>query len=94
MIVELHEGVKTEHKVQWKRLKINLTELAKLRFIEKWSVKRLSNHFDRKPDTIQMHLCHLRAGGLNKLNFMPSEQKIIKATYKEVFQGSDEKGKI
>lgn len=82
-----HQAVHRIYSVQWKRPEINLMELAKLRWLEKWSVARLSRHFDRKPDTIQMHLCRLRKVDLCQMGFTRSEVKIITQASKQVFRG-------
>jgi hypothetical protein len=37
--------VMREHPFQWVRPEIDLTELAKLRFIEGWAITRLCRHF-------------------------------------------------
>ena len=53
--------------VQWKRPEVNLTDLAKLRWNEGWSVERLAKHFERSPITMGEYLRSLRRGGLSSL---------------------------
>ena len=63
-------------------------ELAKLRWIEKWAIPRLGEHFGRSPETIQMHLCRLRKpGGIEKLGFDQNLTKDIRKISKKVFIG-------
>lgn len=51
-----------EYPGQWiKRLKpVDLAELARLRWIEKWPVKRLAIHFERHRGTISEMLASLK----------------------------------
>lgn len=85
-LVELY-ATGVEYGIQWKRPKINLVELAKLRWIEKWSVSRLGKHFERSPETIQMHICQLRAGGLGKLDLEPCLYEQLRKGSRAVFKG-------
>lgn len=39
--------------VAWQRQKVDLRELAELRFIHKWSRKQLASHYGRTEDAIQ-----------------------------------------
>ena len=82
-----HLVVHRIYSVQWKRPEINLMELAKLRWKERWSVSRLGIHFDRSPETIQMHICKLRAGGLEKLEFELGTYRELKNAMRQVFRG-------
>ena len=67
---------------------MDLMELAKLRWIQKWSVARLASHFGRRPDTIQGHLCRLRKSGKwQKMDFKGSELIAIKISIDKVFRG-------
>ena len=67
---------------------LNLTELAKKRYFEKWSVLRLAVHFQRSLETVQMHLCRMRKpGGLRKLSLSASELEALRPRFKEVFKG-------
>ena len=87
ILVELHDEVLTNQKVQWRRSKVNLMELAKRRWIDKWSIKRLSKQFDRKPDTIKMYLGRLRSGGIKKLHFSTKEFHEINQSLNVIFRG-------
>jgi hypothetical protein len=77
-----------EYPIQWKRQPVDLTKLAKLRWIEKWSVARLAQYFDRSPETIQMHICRQRKPqGLHKLALNDSELAEIQKNQKKLFKG-------
>ena len=46
------------YEVLWKKQEIDLTVLAKLRWIDKWSIERLAKHFDLGTTAIK---CRLKA---------------------------------
>ena len=68
--------------IQWRRPNIDLTELARLRWIKRWSVARLGQHFNRSPETIQMHICRFRAKGLEGLNLKAKELLKVRTSMK------------
>jgi hypothetical protein len=71
-----------QYPIQWRRPITDLTELAKLRWINHWSVSRLAAHFDRSPETITMYMCRLRGGKLKELILTPEERiEIMKIIY-------------
>lgn len=77
-----------KYKIQWERLKIDLTELAKKRYFDRWSVVKLATHFDRSPETIQMYLCRMKKHEVFKtLNLGHFEKLALKPLLHEVFQG-------
>ena len=45
----------TLYPIQWRELRVNLAELAKLRFIDGWSRKQLAEHFGRTEIAIQYY---------------------------------------
>ena len=51
------------YSIAWKWPDLDLRELAKLRWIQQWSVARLAALFGRRPDMIQGHLCKMRKSG-------------------------------
>ena len=53
-------AVSRVYSIVWRRPDLDLRELARLRWVHRWSVARLAVHFERKPDTIQGHLCRMR----------------------------------
>ena len=46
--------------IQWREPKLNLAELARLRWIEGWSRRRLAEHFKKSDSAIQFHLQKLK----------------------------------
>lgn len=73
--------------------KINLMELAKRRWIEKWSIERLSVYFGRPKYTIKRNLCLLKSGGLGELKLQPQDRLIINESINtKRFVGSEGKG--
>ncbi len=85
---ELPLLVELKYQIQWERLKVDLTELAKKRYFDRWSVAKLAIHFDRSPETIQMYLCRMKKHEvLKKLNLSYSEKLALKPLLHEVFQG-------
>ncbi|MCB0414602.1 MAG: hypothetical protein KDD50_09720 [Bdellovibrionales bacterium] len=75
------------YQIQWERSKLDLAELARKRWIEKWSVPKMAKYFERSPETIQMHICHLRKGKINKVDLCPEERRLISLQLFEVFKG-------
>ena len=85
---ELPLVVSFRYEIQWERTPMSLTELAKKRYFEKWSVPRLAAHFQRSPETVQMHLCCMKKpGGLEKLSLTTAGKKSLAPILKEVFKG-------
>ena len=77
------------YSIVWKRPELDLKELAKLRWVHKWSVKRLAAHFDRRPETIQGHLCRVRKSKKwRELNLSKEEEAIIKSNIEKALKGS------
>lgn len=84
---ELPLLVRVDLNIQWERPKLDLAELARKRWIEKWSVSRMAGYFGRSPETIQMHICKLRKGE-GSLNFLKTkERKYVQHQMKKVFKG-------
>ncbi|MEZ4815743.1 MAG: hypothetical protein R3A80_11130 [Bdellovibrionota bacterium] len=42
--------------VVWRKDKVDLTELAKLRWVDKWTIERLASHFGLGTTSIKMNL--------------------------------------
>ncbi len=85
---ELPLLVELKYQIQWERLKVDLTELAKKRYFDRWSVAKLSIYFDRSPETIQMYLCRMKKDEVFKtLNLSHSEKLALRPLLHEVFQG-------
>ncbi len=47
-------------KVAWRKDRVDLTELAKLRWVDKWTIERLAKHFGLGTTSIKMNLRQLR----------------------------------
>jgi hypothetical protein len=84
-----HQVVVKKHLAQWKRPEINLAELVTLRWLKDWSIPRLAAHFNRSPETIQMHCCQMRAGKIDRLPLDRQVREEIKCNMqlKKYFHG-------
>ena len=84
---ELPLVVSIRYQIQWERSKLDLAELARKRWIEKWSVLKMAKHFKRSPETIQMHICHLRKGKIEKVGLASTEKRRLETRLFDVFRG-------
>ncbi len=90
MLVEHPINIKRVYSVIWRRSKLDLAELAKNRWVNKWSIKRLATHHDRAQDTIQMHLSALRKSDKwMKLLLSQHDRKLISKSINTPFKGVD-----
>lgn len=48
------------YEIQWRKQEIDLTELAKRRWIDKWSIERLADHFGFGTTRIKVYLNRIR----------------------------------
>lgn len=72
------------YEIQWHESRVNLAELAKLRWIEGWSYRKLANHLNRTPCAINNYCQKAR-----KLDFkLPGLTKKEQAEIKWAFQKS------
>ena len=62
------------HLIQRKRPKLDLSELARLRWIERWSRKRLAQHFGKSELTIQNYFHRLKQG-IYKIDKLPPDER-------------------
>jgi len=88
MINELFLIVREKYEIRWRPLKIDLADLAKKRWIKKWTVKRLAEYFKKTPNAIQLEICDLRRN--NKIMEIGLDQKeldLIKPELFKVFRG-------
>lgn len=65
----------TTYNVAWKKDNLDLTELARLRWIEKWKIERIAEYFGRSPNFIKK--------GLRKIEANPDLAKIQLAKCKK-----------
>ena len=57
----------TLYPIQWRELRVNLAELAKLRFIDGWSRKQLAEYYGRTEDAIQNYFQKIKKKGITPL---------------------------
>ena len=85
-MVEHPQVVLRVYPIAWKRPDLDLMELAKYRWIQKWSVPRLAAHFERSPNTLQAHLCRMKkTGKWRSFDLTKEELGIITNNVKKVF---------
>lgn len=71
--------VRRFYPIQWKRDKVNLTELANLRWIEKWRIERIAAHLGLGTTKVKRELAGIRSNRAKmKLN-----ARILKAIDRE-----------
>lgn len=58
----------TSYEIQWFGSKVDLAELAKLRWIEGWSYKKLAGYFNRTPCAINNYCKKARKKGFKPTN--------------------------
>jgi hypothetical protein len=50
--------------IQWQESRVDLSELARLRWIEEWTRKELSEHYGRTEDAIQNYFQKIKKKGI------------------------------
>jgi biotin operon repressor len=75
-VVEPPDAIRTVL-VRWKSVKIDLTKLAKLRWVEKRSVQEIGELTGKRRSTIQTSMRTLRKNGISELNLTKSERKLV-----------------
>lgn len=75
------------YEIQWRKKTLDLAELAKLRWVEMWSIGRIAEALDRSPNTIDWALQALKKGGLQKLSFDNETRLRIESNRKKCFHG-------
>ena len=75
-VVELSLAVKIVL-VQWKNLKINLNEVAVLRWIKKMTIPEICNALHKSRSTVQVSIRTLRNSGVSLLNLKEFEKNSI-----------------
>ena len=78
IVVEHSDTVKT-YLVQWNGVKIDLTKLAKLRWIEKMKTPELCGVFGKRRSAIRQSIRTLRNSGLSGLNLTELEKNSIES---------------
>jgi hypothetical protein len=80
-VVEQPDAIKT-YLVRWNGVKIDLTQLAKLRWIERKQTPELCRIFGQRRTAIRQRLRTLRKCGISELNLSQEERKLIQKQMK------------
>lgn len=75
-VVELPDAIKTVL-VQWNNVKLDLNELARLRWIEKMSIPQISHVVGKCRSVVQVSIRTIRNCGVSQLNLPETEKKVI-----------------
>jgi hypothetical protein len=70
------------HQASWSSKKINLAELARLRWIENRSREEVADHFGASIETVKMHIRHLRSGRIQEVGLSPDLVRAIKSSWR------------
>jgi hypothetical protein len=81
IVVEQPDAIKT-YLVRWKGVKLDLTKLAKLRWIEKMKTPDLCRVFGKRRSAIRQCIRTLRKCGTSELNLTKDEQKLVQTQIK------------
>jgi hypothetical protein len=81
MVVEHPDAIKT-YLVRWKSFKLDLTQLARLRWIEKMKTPALCGVFGKRRSTIRQGIRTLRKCGISELNLTENEKKLVEKQIK------------
>ena len=79
--------------VKWKILKINLEDLAKLRWIVGLTIPQICNAVAKSRSTIQVSIRTIRNNGVLHMKFSESERKIIEKSIIEEIRKFSIKGR-
>lgn len=77
MLEELLASWVREYPIQWHDPRINLAELAKLRWIEGWSREALAKRYGKSVNAIQCYFQLLKREGFHGVGLTVSEIEII-----------------
>ncbi len=69
--------------VQWSHVKIDLNELARLRWIEKMTTPEIARELDWSRTVVTDSVRTIRKNGLSRLNLTNSEKKLVRTAIKE-----------
>ena len=68
----------TLYPIQWRELRVNLAELAKLRFIDGWSRQQLADHYQRTLYAITNYCQNIRKKDFNLEGLTNEEREKIR----------------
>ncbi len=72
----------SQYQVQWRESRVNLAELAKLRWIDGWSCRQLSDHYQRPLFAIKNYCQNIRKKDFNLEGLTKAEREKIRWAYK------------
>jgi bacterioferritin (cytochrome b1) len=64
--------------IQWRESRVNLTELAKLRYLDGWSRQRLAQHFNKNLNSITNHCQSMKRKNFNLEGLTDIEKEKIR----------------
>jgi hypothetical protein len=67
-----------EYPIQWQEPRLNLAELAKLRWMEGWSRRELAQYYRKSEVAIQNHFQDLKRRGFWVTGLTPKEIRTLK----------------
>jgi hypothetical protein len=67
-----------EYPIQWRESRVNLAELAKLRYLEGWDRKKLANHYKRTLYAITNYCQIIRKKNFNLDGLTQAEKEKIR----------------
>lgn len=71
-----------EYPIQWRESRVNLAELAKLRYLEGWDRKKLAQHYRRTLYAITNYCQAMRKKNFNLEGLTAAEKEKIRWAYK------------
>ena len=69
----------SSYPIQWRDPRVNLSELAKLRWIEGWDRKKLATHYGRTEMAVQNYFQEIRRKGFKLPGLTEEELRRVKA---------------
>ena len=83
-VVELSVAINSVP-MKWKKIKINLEEVARLRWIEKMKLAAICHALRKSRSTVQVSIRTLRNSIISQMNFTESEKNLIEsAIFEEI----------
>lgn len=71
-----------EYPIQWRESRVNLAELAKLRYLDGWDRKKLALHYQRTLGAITNYCQTIRKMNVNLEGLTDEEKRKIRWVYK------------
>lgn len=70
-----------KYPIQWRESRVNLAELAKLRYLEGWDRKKLAQHYGRTLNSITIYCQNIRRKDFNLEGLTAEEKEQIRWAY-------------